>query len=431
MMKKLFLLLLIIAAWNGCAPPSLQKNGGTRITLETNVGNLLRDFIQPGDSIAFIVLAETQHEYDHQEKPFLDLYFSKLDKAAPNSIAASHFIADGLKSAASLNECKLYFDKKLAESVENIWINQKKRLNAFGVIEPGFLKGSKAEQFTIEIPGEYDMIRMRALLQSTARLEFWETIDVKEVYPLFNKLNTLLKEQLYPDLTDTIPLAEKKESKGTTLKEQLHYEKTKNDPEIERQKKMNPLFAVLYLPFHYNEQGQPVALTPGPMVGYVNMIDTAKVNAYLTSPTAKALFGPFTRFLWNYKPVADSVFSLVAIRTARGGKAQLSGNMITDAHKEFESGMTSPHISLSMNKESSWNWKKMTRENIGKSIAMVVDDHVYSYPTVQGEIPNGTSSITGAFTIEEADDLVNILKTGYLPMEVKIIKEEKVLPGGK
>jgi SecD/SecF fusion protein len=93
--------------------------------------------------------------------------------------------------------------------------------------------------------------------------------------------------------------------------------------------------------------------------------------------------------------------------------------------------MGSPQISMRMNKESSWNWKKMTRENIGKSIAIVVDDHVYSYPTVQGEIPSGTSSITGSFTIQEADDLVNLLKAGYLPMEVKIIKEEKILPGGK
>jgi SecD/SecF fusion protein len=431
MMKKLFLLLLITIAWNGCAPSNLLKNGGTRITLEANVSNLLHDFIQPGDSTAFTILAEAQQEYDRQEKPFVDLYFSKLDKAAPNSIAAAHFIAEGLKSSATLSECKSYFDKKVAEGMENIEHKLQKRLFEFGVIAPIFHKGERMERLIIEIPGEYETKRIESLLQSTAKLELWETYENRDIAPLLVQLNTLLKDELHPDLNDRVPTQEKTISKGSSLKDQLSYEERKNKPEIEKLRKLNPLFTILSPTIRYNEQQEPVDYLPGPAVGYARGSDTSMVNTYISGSTAKKLWGPLTKFLWSYKPMGDSIFTLIAIRTARGGKAQLSGNLITNARTVYESGSDRPQISMEMDKESGWDWKKMTRENIGKSIAIVVDDHVYSYPTVMGEIPNGYSSITGSFTREEADDLVNLLKAGYLPMEIKIIKEEKILPGGK
>jgi SecD/SecF fusion protein len=430
-MKSLFLFFLLFFAWTGCAP-DLKKDGGVRIVLEANVNKALRDCIRPDDSISFFMLKETTDEYLRQQKPFVELYFDKLEQAFPDDVAAAHFITGDLKPSASLKECKLFFDKKIAAGMETIHSNLKKRMYEFGIEKASILKGDRPEQLIVELPGKNDIRRIEALLQSTAKLEFWETYENREVFPLLSELNKQLKDEMYPELTDSTPLEKKEIPTGNSLKDQLEYEKRKNEPERERAIKMNPLFAALMPAIQYDANGNPVDYRPGPAVGYANLKDTSTVSTYLSGNRAKKIFGPLTKFLWCTTPMKDSIFTLVAIKKGMGGKAPVSGNFITDARKQFRSeGRDHPQISLTMTKESSWDWKKMTHDNIGKSIAIVLDDHVYSYPTVQGEISSGVSSITGNFTVEEADDLINVLKAGCLPMEVKIVKEEKVLPGGK
>jgi SecD/SecF fusion protein len=295
------------------------------------------------------------------------------------------------------------------------------------------------------------------LLQGTANLEFWETYENKEISPLLNQANVIIKEILAPKDTvkkDSTQLALaaaaiKKDSLTTkkdsalSLASQLNKKtiasdsgktgKSKNDVDMEKARKENPLFAILTPMIQYNEKRQPTDYSPGPAVGLASVKDTALVNTYLSFPKVKSLFKPHTKFLWSFKAYdkEETVFQLIAIKgnTNVNGTAPLSGDIITDARKVFEQGGGgSPQISMSMTAEAAQIWRHLTHDNINKSIAVVLDNSVYSYPTVQGEIPNGTSSITGSFTIKEADDLVNILRAGKLPAPAHIVQESVVGP---
>ena len=167
------------------------------------------------------------------------------------------------------------------------------------------------------------------------------------------------------------------------------------------------------------------------MIGYAAEKDTTAVNALMNDSIAHTIFGTYIKFLWTSKPLNASmgIFQLIAVRVDRNGQATLFGNIIQDATKIFSSSEGGPpQISLTMTKEAGFIWRRMTRENVGKSIAIVSENHVLSYPTVMGEIEGGKSSISGNFTLEEADDLINILKSGDLPVSMHIIKEEKIQP---
>ncbi|HEY0030299.1 MAG TPA: hypothetical protein VGC65_06035 [Bacteroidia bacterium] len=433
-MKKLLLLSFLIIL-SACTHPDFNKDGGTRIVLEASVGDLLRQYIRPGDSIAYATIHETYKEYSQQEGSFLDLYFAKLAKADPSS-TTKHFKAEGLSESASSSDCKSFFEKKLSETMDNISMIIAKRMNAFGVREPGIRKDERAERLIVELTGMNDKQRIRKLLQASAKLEFLETYENAEVADKLNRLNTVLAEELHLGITDTVEKVKEAEpavKKGGTLDEQLGTQEgvSENQEEkMERLKQANPLFSVLMPSYKFDTDGNPTAYGEGPKVGTAYAKDTAQVNKLLGMAMCKKIVGPYTRFLWTFKSINQkNMYELIAIRTSNGGVSRIAGNVVEDARLLFDDQSGgAPQISMTMTKEAGWDWEKMTRDNIGKSIAIAVDDQVYSYPRVMSEISGGMSSITGDFTREEAEDFANVLKAGYLPVPLRIIQEDVVAP---
>ncbi|MBL7884566.1 MAG: protein translocase subunit SecDF, partial [Bacteroidia bacterium] len=374
----------------------------------------------------------------------------------PNGKLALNFQTVELKGKIEFNtsdeEVLKFLRERIEEAIATSENTLRARIDKFGVSTPNIQRLASSGRILIELPGVTDKARVRKLLQGSANLEFWETYDNSEIYPLLETANTRLKEILTPiedstsngdaTITTTIKTdsttAVNKDTTTTSLASQLGTDtkdttnklgETSADT-LAKMRKENPLFALLSAAVGRNEQGQPV-LGQGPVVGYALVKDTGKINAFFNNPKIKSVFPPKSKFLWSFKAIdkEETTLQLIAIRsTSRDGKAPLSGDIISDARKQFEQGSGSPSISMSMKTDAANIWKRLTKENIGKSIAIVLDNSVYSFPTVQGEIAGGSSSITGNFTIQEADDLVNILKAGKLPAPAKIVEETVVGP---
>jgi SecD/SecF fusion protein len=322
-------------------------------------------------------------------------------------------------------------DKTQLESIKLILL---KRLDLFGIANPIVRSGDKPELLIVEIPGKVeDLQRLRAMLQSSSKLEFWETYDNKEIYEKLGKLNIALSEELYPELKDTVKEKEVEIKEGASLDEQFAAQKSEKEIEEEKMnlvKKQHPVFSLLSPSYVYDASQQVQGLSAGPIVGFALAKDTSKINSYLNSPTAKSIFGSKVKFLWTLKPIDESqkVYQLIAIRIGRSGKAPLSGDIVKNARVIFNDNGGAPQIALTMNQVAGFDFAKMTRINIGNAIAIVVDDMVYSYPVVNGEIPGGNVSIEGNFTTEEAQDFASILNAGYLPVPIRIVSEQTVAP---
>lgn len=434
----------------------LDLKGGMNVTLEVSVADIIRSLSNDSNEPGFKKsIADAQQLQKTSTKDFVTLFGEQYAKNSPNGKLALNFQTIELKGKVDFNtsneDVLKFIRERVDESIETAETTLRARIDKFGVTQPNIQKLESSGRLLIELPGVTDKVRVRKLLQGTANLEFWETYDNQEVAPLLVQANTRLKEILTPvDSTkiDTAELAKAtlpdsvKTKSDTSLTAQLKTpgdtaksklgDKAKEAEEIAKARKENPLFALLNPSYQYNEKREMVGVNPGPAVGMAFIKDTAAINKYLNDPKIKGIFKPRTKFLWSFKPYdkEETILQLIAIKgnTNTNGKAPLAGDIITDARKDFEQGHGSPHISMSMTAEAAQTWKRLTHDNIGKSIAIVLDNSVYSYPTVQGEIPNGTSSITGSFTIAEADDLVNILKAGKLPAPTRIVQESVVGP---
>ncbi|MDA3865703.1 MAG: protein translocase subunit SecD, partial [Salinivirgaceae bacterium] len=326
------------------------------------------------------------------------------------------------------------------------------RIDRFGVAQPVIQPLETAGQILIELPGIKDPERVRNLLKGTAKLEFWETYSNKKVYEYLYRANEKLKtlkklenakEEEKTASEDTVQtestqedaiqeeenLLAEEESDLLTEDSTLISEDTEEDLSRAEMKKQNPLFSIL-MP-RVSRDGN---LMEGASVGYAHFSDTAEVNNYLSMPEIKELFPRSMRvqFKWNVKPIdeAGNVFELVALKTTnRDGEPALVGDVITDARADFSNQTGgSAEVSMSMNADGAKKWARLTRNNIGNQVAIVLDNYVYSYPRVNQEIKGGRSSITGNFTVAEAKDLANVLKSGKLPAPANIIQEEIVGP---
>lgn len=440
----------------------LDLKGGMNVTLEVSVSEIVRGLSNNSNDPTFVAaLAKAKELQKTSNKDFVTLFGEEYQKINPNAKLAINFQTIELKGKIDFNTSNEDVLKFLRERIEDAIATSENTLRAridkFGVTQPNIQRLASSGRILIELPGVTDKARVRKLLQGTANLEFWETYDNEEIYPLIEKANTRLKEVLNPKSSDSVKTdttaltasadkatkdavkadsLAKDTSKslsaqlGTDVKDTGKLGETKQDT-IARLRKENPLFALLSPAIGRDEKGQSV-LGTGPVVGYAQISDTAKVNEYLNNPKIKSVFKSGTKFLWTFKAFdkEETTVQLVAIRvTSRDGKAPLYGDIITDARKVFDQQAGgSPQISMSMTAEAAQVWKRLTRENVGKSIAIVLDNSVYSFPTVQGEIAGGTSSITGNFSNEEADDLVNILKAGKLPAPAHIVQETVVGP---
>jgi SecD/SecF fusion protein len=437
----------------------LDLKGGMNVTLEISVSEIIKALSNNSNDPAFKnALAEAEKLQKTSGKDFVTLFGEQYKKNNPNGKLAINFQTIELKGKVDFNtsdeEVLKFLRERVEEAIETSEHTLRTRIDKFGVTQPNIQRLASSGRLLIELPGVTDKARVRKLLQGTANLEFWETYENKDISPLLSQANVIIKEILAPKDTvtkdstqlaaatavKTDSLTTKKDS-TLSLAQQLKTPgvaedstgKGKNDLNIEKARKENPLFAVLTPLIQYNEKREPVDYTPGPAVGIASVKDTALVNQYLSYPKVKSLFKPHTKFLWSFKAYdkEETAFQLVAIKgnTNVNGTAPLSGDIITDARKVFEQGQgANPQISMTMTAEAAQIWKRLTHDNIGKSIAVVLDNNVYSWPTVQGEIPNGTSSITGNFDIKEADDLVNILKAGKLPAPAHIVQENVVGP---
>lgn len=304
------------------------------------------------------------------------------------------------------------------------------RLNASVLENSNVRIGDKPELIVVEIPGKIDLSRIRQLLQSQVKLEFWETFDNKEMYEKFDKLNKALSEELYPELKDTVEERQTRNLEGASLEEQFAAQKSEKEIEEEKMKnieKKNPVFFLLNPAI--NNNGRNYQLMDGPVVGMAKVSDTAKINLYLNSPTAKNIFGSKVKFLWTHQPMKNAdqaIYQLVAIKINRTRKPVLYDEIVKDANVTSEECAAGIDVSVTMTQLAGFEWEKITRSNIGKAIAIVIDDQVYSYPIVNSEISGGVAVISGNFTMREAKDFANILKAGYLPVPIRIVAEEVV-----
>ncbi len=312
-----------------------------------------------------------------------------------------------------------------AESaISNSFNVLRNRIDRFGVTQPSIQKLGNSGRILIELPGVKEPERVRKLLQGTASLEFWTTFENSEIAPYLQEANALLA-QIQDVEEETVAEEEVVTEPADSLLSEEIAMNAEDKKALEQYRKRNPLFAVL----------QPSQARSGACIGFAQAADTAKVNRLLNNPRVKELFPAEFRPLWTVKPSeyiqGGNVYELVAIKVAsRDGKAPLDGGSVTDARVTTDGGTHggNPYVSMTMNAEGANIWARLTKDNIGKQVAIVLDGMVYSYPTVQSEISGGNSQITGNFDLEEATDLTNVLKSGKLPAPAKIIQEQVVGP---
>ena len=319
--------------------------------------------------------------------------------------------------------------RKEAESaIANSFEVLRNRVDRFGVVQPNIQKVGNTGRILVELPGVKEPERVRKLLQGTASLEFWTTYETSEIFQYMTDANRLVAqiEKENADTEEAAPAAAPAASADTTdiLAEELQAQATES-AEFANYEKENPLFAVLVPPVD-----QAGSVMRGATMGYAHFSDTAKVNKILNMPEVKALFPDDLIPMWSVKPFDNNQYELVAIKASLNGEAALRGErdqkFITDARVQYNGA--SPEVSMSMSAEAAKVWARLTKDNINRQIAIVLDNMVYSHPVVNTEITGGNSQISGNFTLEEAEDLVNVLKSGTLPAPAKIVQEQVVGP---
>jgi SecD/SecF fusion protein len=305
------------------------------------------------------------------------------------------------------------------------------------VVQPNIQKLAQTGRILIELPGIKEPERVRKLLQGSANLEFWETYDLAEILPQLSQINAEIAkanasteaaqaeveevevvEEVVADDVDALV-------DGLAAADSLAQLEADQKAAFEEYKKNNPLFAIMQM--SVNQAGQAYR---GPVVGTVHYTDTAKVMAMLNSQVAKAVLPRELKLCWTVKAIdaAEAYYQLVALKSQTNGRPSLEGDVITDARADFGQTSAYANVSMTMNAEGARDWQRITRDNIGKSIAIVLDGYVYSFPTVQNEIPGGISQISGNFTVDEAKDLANILNSGKMPASARIVDEVVVGP---
>ena len=417
----------------------LDLKGGMNVTMEVSVPDIIRALSGYNTSENFNqALALANEKQKSSGADYLTLFFESFYELDPNAQLASVFSTFELKDKVSLTSTNAEVEKVVREEIEGAIDNSfnvlRTRIDRFGVVQPNIQKLSQTGRILIELPGIKEPERVRKLLQGSANLEFWETYDLAEILPQLAQINTevakanasteaaqevveVVEEEVVADDVEALV-----EDLATDSLAQLEAEQ---QAAVEEYKKNNPLFAVLNP--SVSQTGQAYR---GPVVGTVHYTDTAKVMAMLNSQVAKSVLPRELKLCWTVKAVdeAESFYQLVALKSQTNGRPSLEGDVITDARADFGQTSAYANVSMTMNAEGARDWQRITRDNIGKSIAIVLDGYVYSFPTVQNEIAGGSSQITGNFTVEEAKDLANTLNSGKMPAPARIIQEDVVGP---
>jgi SecD/SecF fusion protein len=423
-------------------PLGLDLKGGMNVTMEISLTDLVRNLSNNNTDQSFTTaLRNAENRLKTSQKDFISLFGEEFEKLNPNGRLAPIFAtkenAQNVKIDASNNDVLNFLRREATSAIDRSFNILRTRIDKFGVTSPNIQLQEGTNRILIELPGVSDPIRVRKLLQGSAQLEFWETYDNTEIFPLLENVNKILaSSQTGTDTAKTTAQA-KKDTAGSKLATLgAKKDSAAKDTSVLRaqQAKLNPLFAVL-APATYQGQNGQQALRPGPVVGFVAQKDTSKVNKFLSSPEVKAVIPPNVKLLWGVKPVTpdSKVFELYAVKaTGFSNGPVLGGDVITDARNDYDQ-RGNPEVVMVMNSDGARAWRSITAAasadaNNKKSVAIVLDNYVYSAPTVQNEIPNGISSISGNFTVDDTKDLANVLKAGRLPAPAKIVSEYIVGP---
>ncbi len=420
----------------------LDLKGGMNVILEVSVEDILRGLANYSTDKTFNeALARAKAEYQRQSQTdFLTLFGRAFEEIDPDAKLAAIFSTVGMRDKINFNSTNAdvigVLEKEISDAMKNAFNILSTRIDRFGVVQPNITQLSTKGRILIELPGQDDPARVRELLQGTANLEFWETYENSEIIGYLSQANSILREiQANTAKKDTVSkTSPAKAEADTTGRERSLLDLIKEDTAAaapatrEEFNLQNPLFGMLSP--RVTEQGQPL---PSSMVGLAAGIDTAKVNRYLRMNQIRALFPRDLKLLWSQNPYKydpkHSLYELHAIKvTTRDGRPPLSGDVITSARPSSGVSGSEVKVDFSMNAEGAKTWARMTRENIGRCIAVVLDGYVRSYPRVQNEITGGNTEITGDFTIEEADDLANILKSGKMPAPARIVSDTIIGP---
>jgi SecD/SecF fusion protein len=423
----------------------LDLRGGMNVTLEISVPEIVRALSGRSQDPTFLAAMQRAIEINRTSREdFLTIFGRTFREADPNASLAAIFSTPEMRNRISFNatndEVLSVLGSEVDDAIDRSFQILRTRIDRFGVAQPNIQKLQTSGRILVELPGIKEQDRVRRLLQGTAKLEFWETYEFSDLYPFFAEANERLRAATTQgentQTTSNTELEQPAEVEPalaeTTDDDLLDFLTTDTDEELQLDEEMaqnNPLFAVLNMNIVMDPQtGQPF-LGGGPLVGSAAIQDTARVNRYLRQPNVRALFPRELKLLWTVKPQGsvENVLQLIAIKVPSRGEPPLTGEVIVDARQDF-SNTGAPEISMTMNSEGAREWRRLTGANIGKSIAIVLDDYVYSYPTVQAEIAGGRSSITGTYTLAEAMDLANILRAGSLPAPARIVEENIVGP---
>ena len=430
----------------------LDLKGGMNVILEVSVSDVIKALSNYNPDPTFQqALARASQMQITSQKDFITLFGQAFHEIDPNARLAAIFrtpeMGDKISFDASNEEVLRVLEKQSSGAIDNAFNIIRTRIDRFGVVQPTIQQLETKGRILVELPGVKEPERVLKLLQGSANLEFWETYENSEVYPFLVQANDIIRDiekaakafdadtlQRVAAVPDPATTAALPDSTGSDLLERLSQETTAaSDSALLQSEAMKdfPLFNVLQPAAAQNQ------LMGGSTIGYASAKDTAKVNRYLSMSQIRDIFPRDIRFLWEVKPEKDprtgkemDQLGLHAIKqTGRDGRPPLSGDVITNASGEFNQyGGSTAEVSMSMNSEGAQIWARLTKENIGRCIAIVLDDHVYSAPRVQVEITGGRSSITGNFSINEATDLANILKSGKLPAKTTVVQNEVVGP---
>ncbi len=409
----------------------LDLKGGINATLQVSVKDILIGLSNKSKNPTFNQALQAASEAQKSSNSsYLELFFENFDEISQGKVKLNAPDIFGNKSLRekidfkkSDEETKAAIAQEISGSINTAFEVLRSRIDKFGVTQPNIQRIGNSGRILIELPGAKDIERVKKLLQSTAELQFWEVYSNQETAQFLYSADLKITEILIASQSTEEKTEEVLEDNASEIEDLLGEVKDSTATETNNVKS---LFSVLYprMPRSQNEISS--------IIGSAAVLDTAVVNKYLAMPEVRNLLPAemkYVKFLWDAKPIKDSeIINLYAIKSNKKDIAPIQGDVITDAQQAYDQLGTNPEVSMSMNSRGSKLWGKMTSENVGKFVAVVLDDYVYTAPRVNTAITGGRTSISGNFTVSEAQDLANVLKAGKLPAAAHIIASEVVGP---
>ncbi|MBO5759157.1 MAG: protein translocase subunit SecDF [Rikenellaceae bacterium] len=407
----------------------LDLRGGMNVMLEISVEDVVRALSNNNQDPMFNQAIVEARKAQQNSGDFISAFASAYDKISGGAPLAYLFNTPELKEQitpqTSNSDVISVLRTESESAIANSFNVLRSRIDRFGVAQPNIQRLENSGRILVELPGVKEPERVRKLLQGTASLEFWSTYNNNEIYPILEQANAELAKAQASENTAEATTEEAAATEGEDLLAQLGDSTVNEAAARAAWEKQFPLFSKLN-PSAYNGQ-----IAPGPVVGIAMSYDTAAVNKMLSAPQIKAMLPRDLKLMWGVKGIDEdnTAFQLYAIKAnTRDGKAPLDGGVITEALATYSQTGTSAEVDMTMNSEGARTWARLTADNINNCIAIVLDGYVYSAPMVHGEISGGRSQITGDFTIQEATDLANVLKSGKLPAPARIIQDTVVGP---